>query len=177
MSLISVVDVIRGVLLQELKQEGVLQGVHGFWIDSFSLSLDVAEANPLPGLEFWMSHLCCQLLGLGLMDGARDGVVTGMGLPHPGMQGIIHILKVNLLHPLVLGTKVLGLIGFLVVISLLEPGGEGVDGYMKVLGNLSLSLESLLHLQDGLVLCLGSVGFVFGSHCGYCQQSTITNAP
>ena len=152
--LISVVDVIMGVLLYELGQDSVLPGIHGFWIDSFSLSLHVVEANPPPGLEFQMSHLCCQLLGLGLKDGARDGDVTGIGLPHSGMQGIIHIPKVNLLHPRVLGTKALGLISFLVVISLLEPGGEGVDGYIKVLGNLSLSLEFLLHLHDGLVLCI-----------------------
>ena len=75
-------------------------------------------------------------------------------LPNPGMQGIIHILEVGLLHPLVLWTKAMGLIGLLVVISLLEPGGEGIQGYIKVLGNLDLGVESLLHLQDGLVFCL-----------------------
>ena len=148
--------------------------------DSFGLSLDVVEANPLHGLEsaqppiaafeVRMSQLCCQLLYLGLKDGARDRDVTGMGLPHPGLQGIIHILEVSLLHPLVLGAKALGLIGFLVVISLLEPGGEGIEGYIQVLANLSLGLESLIHLQDGLVLCLENVGFAFGSHCGYCKQ-------
>ena len=119
-----------------------------------------------PILEVRVFQLCCQRLDDGLKDGAGDGYVMDMSLPHPGMQGIIQILEVSLLHPLVLGTKALDLVDFLVIISLLEPGGEGVEGYIKVLGNLGLGLESLLHLQDGLVLCVESVGFVFGSHCG-----------
>ena len=59
----------------------------------------------------------------------------------------------------------MGLIGLLVVISLLKPPREGVEGYIEVLGNLGLGLDPLLNLQDGLVLCLES-GFAFGSHCG-----------
>ena len=147
---------------------GVLPGIHGFWLHSYGLSLDVAEANPLPeqaqppiaALEVRVSPLCCQLLGLCLMDRAEDGDVTGIGLPHPGMLGIIHILKVSLLHPPVLGTKSVGLRGFLVVISLLEPGGEGVEGPSKSLAIWILVLgpfSTLYFILGVLVLHLVAI--------------------
>ena len=53
-------------------------------------------------------------------------------------------VKVSIRYPLVLDTKALGLINLIVVISLLELGGESVEGYIKVLGNLGFGLESLL---------------------------------
>ena len=91
----------------------------------------------------------------------------GMSPVWASLIGIIHILKVGLLHPLVLGTKALGLVCLLVVLSLLEPGEEGVEGHTEVLINLGFGLESLLHRQDGLVFCLKSVVFAFGRHCQF----------
>ena len=56
-------------------------------------------------------------------------------------------------------------VGAWLQLLLLEPGGEGGAGHIEVLGNLCLDLKPLLHLQeDGLVLCLESVGFAFGTH-------------
>ena len=47
-SLVNIVNVISGVLLEELGQEGVL-GIHGFWHDSFDLSIPFLLLN-------WLSH-------------------------------------------------------------------------------------------------------------------------
>ena len=88
-----------------------------------------------------------------------------MGLPHPGMHGIIHVLKVILLHPLVLVTKALGVISLLVVISLLEPSGEGVEGTLKSLPIWVLVLSPFSTSKRALYF-VSSVGFAFCSHCG-----------
>ena len=95
-------------------------------------------------------------MGLDLKDGAGDGDVTGMGLPHPGIKGIIHILKVSLLYHLVLGTKTLGLVSLLVVISqcmenVLKGTSESLAIWVLVMSPFSTSKMALYFVSSMLV--------------------------